>query len=644
MSSGRILVVDDNAGNRYATVRQLVAAGFDVRDVDSGQRAIAEAARKPDLIVLDVNLPDIDGFEVCRVIRANPATARIPIVHLSATFVGSADQVSGLDAGADGYLTHPVEPAVLVATINAFLRARAAEEALHQSQARFRDIFLQVPSGIAELDGRSRIVEANPALGRMFDVAREHLIGMPLAELLLPTTSTSGGSLGDCGSVEVSTAAGEALVLEWKLSVADGARRLFVVSDITTRRDLERERERILARERSARGEAERANRMKDRFLATVSHELRSPLNAIVGWTHVLQIKAGQYPEEVRKGVAAIDRNAKLQAQLINDLLDISRASSGKLYIDRRPLRLLSVVQTACADAQAAAAAKGVAIDVRADSSDPQVFGDALRLQQVIGNLLNNAVKFSEGGGRVEVSLAQTDARTAVVAVRDEGRGIGPEFLPYIFDTFRQEDAASDRVHEGMGLGLAIVKRLVEMHGGTVSVHSAGLQRGATFTVSLPILPASGAGEVAHRPVTDAANETLAGLEVLYVDDDADARDTVRRLLEERHADVRVAGSAGEALSLIAQRAPDLLVSDIGMPKQDGYYLIRQLRASQPPQSGLRAIALTAFSQRSDREQALAFGYDAHLTKPIDPDELFRTIAAVCAVNGGTLVPQSREE
>ncbi|MGE3775171.1 MAG: response regulator [Gammaproteobacteria bacterium] len=635
-----ILLVDDNAAHRYSTRRFLAAAGFAVREAATGQDALVEARRKPDLIVLDVNLPDIDGFEVCRTIRGNPDTARIPVVHLSATFVGSADYVHGLDAGADGYLTHPVEPAVLVATINAFLRTRAVEEELRRSEERFRDIFRQVISGIAVLDDAHAIVEANPAMCRMLDQSREQLIGRRLEEFLLPRPDAPGtaarGVIGESGSVELVRADGERTVLEWKLLGSDGsASRMLIASDITARRALELERERFLASERLARADAEKANRLKDHFLATVSHELRSPLNAIVGWAHVLQLRSAQYPDEVRKGVEAIERNAKLQSQLINDLLDISRATSGKLFLERAPMRLLPAVQAACADAQAAADAKRIAIVMRGDSGNPLVIGDALRLQQVIGNLLNNAIKFTEPGGRVAVELTQPDARTACVKIIDRGRGISPEFLPHIFDTFRQEESAPNRAHEGMGLGLAIVRKLVDMHGGTVEVHSAGLNQGATFTVCLPICPDDLGRDAADASMMAAATYGLTGLRVLYVDDDADARDMVRRLLEERHAEVRVAGSAAEALVLIAQATPDLLISDIGMPKQDGYDLIRQIRSGPAPQSRLRAIALTAFGQSSDRERALASGYDAHLTKPIDPDELFRTIAKVNGAERG---------
>lgn len=639
-AAATILVVDDNPAHRYTTGRFLKAAGFDVREVATGQDAIAAAIRQPDLIVLDVNLPDIDGFEVCRSLRRNPDTARIPVIHLSATFLGTADYVHGLEAGADGYLTHPIEPAVLIATVNAFLRTRAAEEKLRRSEERFRDIFRQVISGIAVLDARDRIVEANPALCRMLDLPRERLLGMDIADFLQPSAATTPAAsppgLGQSGSVELVHDDARHTNIEWELVSSElGAERMIVAIDITHRRELEREREGFLDSERAARAEAEKANRLKDQFLATVSHELRSPLNAIVGWAHVLKLRAAQLPDELRKGIQAIERNAKLQAQLINDLLDISRAASGKLCIERTTVPLLAAVQSACTDAEAAAAAKQIRIELRSDGSAPRVHGNALRLQQVIGNLLDNAIKFTDAGGAVTVVLSQQDTRTATIEVIDRGRGISPAFLPHIFDTFRQEDAASNRAHEGMGLGLAIVRQLVDLHGGSVAGRSAGLHQGATFTVQLPTL-ADTAGRDSIRAVQEqgaVASSPVAfdGLRVLYVDDDGDARDMVRRLLEERRAVVDVAASAAEALAVIAHQRLDVLISDIGMPKQDGYYLIQQVRAADHGARRLHAIALTAFGQVSDRERALASGYDAHLTKPIEPEELFRTMAKLVA-------------
>lgn len=636
-SAATILVVDDNAAHRYATGRFLRAAGFAVREAATGQEALRQARLLPDVIVLDVNLPDIDGFEVCRTLRREAATARIPVIHLSATFLGTTDYVHGLNAGADGYLTHPVEPAVLVATVSAFVRARATEELYRRSEQRFRDIFEHVISGIAVVDGDDTLLEINPAMCRMLGHSRDGLVGRCLRDFLLPawlgSGHASGGSLGTAGSAILTSADGTRVDFEWQRVANEGRREGFVVAiDVTGRRILEQAREASLARERAARTEAEKANRIKDQFLATVSHELRSPLNAIVGWSHILNLKAAACPDEVRKGIDAIDRNAKLQSRLISDLLDVSRATSGKLSIAKERVALWPVIELARADALAAARARGISLDARHDGSNPELLGDPVRLQQVVSNLLNNAIKFSPADGTVRVELSMVGARTAAVRVIDTGRGIAPEFLPHIFDTFRQEDAATNRAHEGMGLGLAIVKQLAELHGGNVTVASDGPGTGATFTLRLPILAEQPMPEDARclwsgfgaeqRPTDD-----LAGLQVLYVDDDEDARAMLGRLLEDRRVRVTLAASATEALNQLRHITPDLIISDIGMPKQDGYAFMQQVVSEFEGHQRPRAIALTAFGQAEDRRRALSSGYDAHLSKPIEPVELFATIS-----------------
>src|SRR6478609_9948148 len=351
----QILVVDDNPATLYSTSRVLQTTGWKVLEAKCGAEAVEMVKQGIDLVVLDVNLPDFDGFEVCRRIRSMPETARIPVVHLSATFVKDAYKVKGLEAGADGYLTHPVEPPVLIATVNAFLRTRKAEA----------------------------------------------------------------------------------------------------------------EREQLLASERAARMEAERANRFKDEFLATLSHELRTPLHAIVGWAQLLKME-GIDPNEAREGLDVIERNAKAQAQMIADLLDVSRITSGKLRLDVQLVDPAAMIETSLAAIMPAAAAKGIRVHKVLDPHAGPISGDPARLQQVIWNLVNNAVKFTPKNGKVQVTLRRIDSHIEI-SVADSGQGIGKELLPNIFDRFLQGDASTTRDHGGLGLGLAIAKQLVEMHGGTIS-------------------------------------------------------------------------------------------------------------------------------------------------------------------------------
>ncbi len=430
----------------------------------------------------------------------------------------------------------------------------------------------------------------------------------------------------------------------------DGAVELIAGSsrDVTARAQTEAAREAALAGERVARAEAERQGRMKDEFLATLSHELRTPLNAILGWTQILHgdlAGAGAVdPADLADGLATIERNARSQAQIIEDLLDMSRVISGKMHLAVGPVDPAAMVRNAADTVRPAAAAKGIALTVTADpaAAPGPLFGDAHRLQQVFWNLFSNAVKFTPKGGRVDAALTAAgdgDDRHVRVRIADTGEGIRPEFLPFVFDRFRQADASTTRRHGGLGLGLAIVKQLVELHGGRVRVESDGPGRGTAFTVDLPrsAAPAPPPGPDAPArtptPATPAgARRRLAGVRVVAVDDEPDGRAVLRRLLEDQGAIVRTAASAAEAAALVTAEVPDVLVSDIGMPGEDGYALIAALRR-RPPAAGGRvpAVALTAYAQAADRDRALAAGFDAHLTKPVDPAQLAATIAALAA-------------
>jgi PAS domain S-box-containing protein len=429
---------------------------------------------------------------------------------------------------------------------------------------------------------------------------------------------------------------------------ADGDATRFdgITIDVTERALAEQERTALLESERAARIEAQRASRMKDEFLATLSHELRTPLNAILGWAHIVQAqvdKTGRAgPDEVKKGLAIIERNARAQAQIIEDLLDMSRIISGKIRLDVSRLDLATIVKAAIDTARPAAEAKSIQLQSILDPlSDVVISGDGNRLHQVLWNLLSNALKFTPKGGRVQVLLERVNSHLEL-SVIDTGEGIAPEFMQYVFDRFRQADASSTRRHGGLGLGLAIVKQLVELHGGSVHVKSGGVGTGTTVVVVLPLAamhadPDPAPHHVRQHPRTPSAppephtsSAELQGLSILVVDDELDARTLVQRLLEDHGAVVTIAGSAQAALASFESQRFDLLISDIGMPHEDGYSLISKVRML-PREDGhpLPAVALTAYARSEDRIRALRAGYQMHLVKPVEPNELLIVVASL---------------
>lgn len=426
-----------------------------------------------------------------------------------------------------------------------------------------------------------------------------------------------------------------------------------IVTDITDRRQVEAEREQLLQREQTARENAEQANRIKDEFLAVLSHELRSPLNPILGWAKLLQTR--EFDSAVlKKAVETIERNARLQAQLIEDLLDVSRILQGKVSFNTIPINLVTVIESSIETVRLASEAKMIEIQTTFDASIGQVLGDPNRLQQVVWNLLSNAVKFTPEGGRVEVKLEQVqeghdsrqrgkEAKTVTsplhpsiqLTVSDTGKGISPDFLPHVFDYFRQADSKTTRKFGGLGLGLAIVRYLVELHGGTVWAESLGEGQGATFVVRLPLLNRPEKGlkpeDTALNIDYSSFNAPLTNLQILVVDDDTDTRDFYTVVLKQAGAIVTAVSSAEEALQVLAQLKPNILLSDIGMPDMDGYMLIRQIRGMEAQDKKAQdktmpAIALTAYAGESDQKQAIAAGFQHYMSKPIEPQELVKAI------------------
>ncbi len=402
--------------------------------------------------------------------------------------------------------------------------------------------------------------------------------------------------------------------------------------DVTDRKRNEEDREQLLTSERAARSEVERVSRMKDEFLATLSHELRTPLNAMLGWAQILRRKPPT-PEILNQGLSVIDRNARLQAQLIADLLDMSGIISGKMRLEILRVELPLVIESALESIRPAADAKGVRLQSALQAIPESVFGDAGRIQQVIWNLLSNAVKFTPRDGYVEVALALIDSYIQI-SVTDSGKGIAAEFLPHVFERFRQADSSTSRAHGGLGLGLAIVKQLTELHGGSVSVDSKGLGCGTTFSVCLPMSPARTGPTIGSRTLLESVEPSpsdydspdLNGRRILVVDDESDARELVKRLLEECGASIVLASSSAEALAHIESQKFDAILSDIGLPEQDGYQFIRRLRSTE---NRTPAAALTAFARVEDRAFALESGYQAHISKPVNAAELLATVASL---------------
>jgi PAS domain S-box-containing protein len=540
--------------------------------------------------------------------------------------------------------------------VGQFMGRKRVENAVMDGQRRTRAILDTALDAIIGMDHQGRITEFNPAAERTFGYTKAHALGRELADLLIPRELRGSHRAGLVRSLasghgpfierRIETTACHADGREFPVEVAitqvpgdDPPRFTGFVRDLTAQSHAAREREQLLLRESNARREAEAANRAKDEFLATLSHELRTPLNAIVGWTQMLL--DGRMDERTnRRALEVIDRNAHLQVQLVADILDVSRIITGALRLEIQPVDLGSVIGAALDAVRPAADAKRIRIRSRLAASARLTEGDPQRLQQIVWNLLANAVKFTQPGGRVEVEVLDGGDTGVRIRVHDDGAGIDPAFLPHVFERFRQADSSVSREHGGLGLGLAIVRHLAELHGGTVGAESPGLGMGSTFTVELPRMDPDRApgssGE--HRQATLAgqsqSNEasSLSGCRALVVDDDEDARELIATILTTAGANVQTASSVHEALRCLDASTPDVLLADIGMPGVDGYSLIREVRRREV-QSGqhLPSGAITAYAGSHDRERALAAGFDRYVSKPINPPAIVETVLSMCS-------------
>ena len=533
----------------------------------------------------------------------------------------AATEVSGADFGAFFYRAQAGTPSTY--TLHSLSGAGAdAFDSIARSRTLLLDPALQSKS-IVRIDDVARDPRCTALAKRLQQGASPIALRSCLA---VPVVSRSGEAIG--GLLFGDSRAGafsertERLIagIAGQAAIAIDNARLFA------------ERNVLLESERAARSQAEHNSALKDEFLAVLSHELRTPLSAILGWAQILRRRSDE--KTLQQGLDTIERNARIQTQLIDDLLDMNRITAGKIRLDIQPLVPAAFIEAAVDTVRLAADAKSIRLELALDPGAGPVTGDPNRLQQVVWNLLSNAIKFTPQGGRVRVGLAQVDSHIEI-SVTDTGIGIEPEFIDHVFERFRQANASTTRTQGGLGLGLSIVKSLVELHGGTIRVTSPGKGRGTTFTIRLP-LTAYRAANIESRIYAGAAALEpknfqpidLHGLKVLIVDDEPDAREFICRVLEECHAKVSTAASAYEALAKIQKERPDVLVSDIGLPETDGYELLRQVKATGHA-AAMPAIALTAFARSEDRTRALNAGYLVHLSKPIEPTELLATVASV---------------
>jgi signal transduction histidine kinase/DNA-binding response OmpR family regulator len=723
-----ILMVDDNPSNLLSLETILEAPDRNLVRASSGEEALrflldCDAA----VILLDVQMPIIDGLETAALIRGRERTRDLPIIFLTAHDSAGRNQLTqGYKLGAVDYIIKPIDPEALRSKVAVFVELfKKAEQVKRQAELlrqknvelenaniqrllRLIDISQQLAAerdpewvlatlceaardilwsryatlGVLEEDGvtvrhfftagldhEGAIKSGMPNVCRQ--ILTEHFLSKRSLRIsspdevrqfirLLPdhppVRSFLGASLLQhdrvCGwlfladklSGEEFSEADEhfAATLAQEIVFYENARLYAELQhhadalelEIVERKQAEKERGELLVREQAARKEAESANRLKDEFLATVSHELRAPLNAILGWTTL--IRNGKLVEDKEEqALETIERSARAQKKLIDDLLDVSRIITGKLRLDIRVADLVTIIQSAVESARPAADAKGVNLQIEVDPTTCPFQGDPNRIQQVIWNLLSNAVKFTPMGGTVTVRLKRLNEHIEIV-VADTGMGIAREFLPYVFERFRQADGSSTRKHGGLGLGLAIVRHLVEMHGGAAKAESAGVGQGAAFTIILPLAaPISKIrGMEISTPdqkiVLSDRSPKLTGLRVLVVDDQPDARDLLATILHLSDAEVQTSGNVTEAINALITWQPEIVITDIAMPNGDGFELIRRIRELEPEANGrLPIIALTANAGAEDRIRVLAAGFQLHLTKPVEPDELVVSVASL---------------
>jgi PAS domain S-box-containing protein len=580
----------------------------------------------------------VDGIVklITAILSVGTAVALWPLIP-RAVALPSAAQLERIVAERTGEL----------AELNAELqKENQARRLAEGDQARLAAIVESSQDAIIGKDLRGIVTSWNRAAEHLFGYSAQEMIGQPLLRIFqqerhaeetdILARVAAGQDVAPYESVRATRDGRpiDALITVSPIRERDGTiiGASTIVRDITLQKQSVRERERLLANERIARAEAENANRLKDDFLATVSHELRTPLTAIMGWSQLL--RRNPSPEALQEGLQIIERNSRAQAKLIEDLLDLSRIITGKLRLETTNIRLGDVIHDALRAVEPAASAKEIQLQPVLDPNAPVISGDATRLQQVVWNLLTNAIKFTPKKGRVQVFLEQVNSQLEISVV-DSGEGIAPEFLPHLFTRFSQADSSTTRRHGGLGIGLAIVRQLVELHGGRVEARSEGKDKGTTMIVRLPIRAVLGQRSSDATAATSSATrrQELVSLEharILVVDDESDACEMMRHLLEPTGAKVDTATSAAQAFEIASAHQHDLLLLDIGMPEEDGYSLLRRIRRLRPGEGGdVPAIAVTAFARREDEHRAVLAGFQLYIAKPFEPAELLESVARV---------------
>jgi PAS domain S-box-containing protein len=649
----RILLVDDHPPNLVALEAILAPLGHPLRMATSGEEALRELlAEDFALVLLDVQMPGMDGLETASMIRSHARMRAMPIIFITAISGTRARIFDGYAHGAVDYIVKPIEPEVLRAKVGIFVEIHEKNEKIklqgrllreqqvaaleRENESRYKNLADAVPLPIWSASATGDVQTCNRAWAEYCGCSATAPFGFATPRVVheedLPRALSDWERSVQFGvPFEMEVRLLEAATQTYRFHLVRGIPQrqtpgavssfLVTATDIDDKRRIEEEKTAILEREQRAREAAEEANRAKDEFLATISHELRTPLHAILGWAELLR-RGSLDALAQNRALETIERNAHAQARLIGDLLEISRIESGKVQLDLRPADLPQVIQGALETLRPSTAAKGVEVRFETDAFPSAILVDAQRMQQVVWNLTTNAVKF--GAKHIDVALRLAGS-TITLTVKDDGQGIAQEFLPLVFERFQQADSRTTRYHGGLGLGLSIVRHIVTMHGGSVRVESPGVGHGASFAISLP---ASRSGTHAID-LTEKASGTLnlGGIDVLVVDDEDDARELMLAILGRSGATLRAAGSVGEAMELIAQRMPDIVISDVGMPGEDGFELARRLRelsaagAAAPP-----AVALTAYASSVDRARLLSAGFLAHLTKPLVSAQLFATI------------------
>jgi PAS domain S-box-containing protein len=663
-----VLLVDDRPANLLALDAVLEPLGQRLIKATSGEEALRHLLSDDVAVILmDVQMPNLDGIQTAALIQAREKSRHIPIIFLTAINKDPSHIFAGYEHGGVDYLVKPFDDDILRRKVWIFVQLYLKEKRIQEQERLLRESELEAARRRNEarfrtlIDAMPQCVWAASAEGEVYYFNR----------VWLAYTGHSGETTDRDGYLEaihlddrarVEHAWREAVLKETPFELEfrvrrgrDGSDRwhlgrgvpekdergavngwIATLTDIDDQRRLSEEHMELLERAEKARSIAEAANRSKDEFLATVSHELRNPLQAILGWVRILRSESLS-PDALEKALETIERNATVQAQLIEDILDVSRIITGKMRIEVKPIRWHEIIQAAVDTVRPAIDGKGLSLKVELDPAADNAAGDPDRLQQVVWNLLSNAIKFTGAGGQIDLRLTRVGSQNELV-VKDTGRGISPDFLSHVFDRFRQADSSSTRVQGGLGLGLAIVRHLVELHGGSVEVESAGINQGSKFTVTLPTRTMAVTTDDLDRisaekpprallPFGDAPS--LDGVRVLVVDDDRDARELLSTVLCRFGANVTAVSSVEEALLALDRSALDVLVSDIGMPREDGFSLIQKVRTLAKEARQIPAMALTGFARSEDGQKALAAGFQLHVPKPVDPAQLVVQVAAL---------------